>query len=32
MGKYTNWITYKDKRILTVNAARLGEAEIHRRP
>ena len=28
MGKYTNWITYKDKRILTVNAARLGEAEI----
>jgi len=28
MGKHTNWITYKDKRILTVNAARLGEAEI----
>ena len=28
MGKYTNWITYKDKRILTVNAASLGEAEI----
>ena len=28
MGKYTNWVTYKDKRILTVNVARLGEAEI----
>ena len=28
MGKYAKWITYKDKRILTVDLARLGEAEI----
>jgi hypothetical protein len=28
MGKYTKWITYNDKRILTVNVARLSEAEI----
>ena len=27
MGKYTQWITHKGKRILFVNAARLGEAE-----
>ncbi len=28
MGKYTKWITHKEKKILTVNVARLGEAEI----
>lgn len=28
MGKYVKWITYKNKRILTVDLARLGEAEI----
>ena len=28
MGKYVNWITYKNKRILTVDLARQGEAEI----
>jgi hypothetical protein len=27
LGKYTQWIMYKGKRILFVNAARLGEAE-----
>ena len=28
MGRYAQWITYKGKRILFVNCARLGEAEI----
>ena len=28
MGKYTQWVTHKGKRILFVNCARLGEAEI----
>jgi hypothetical protein len=28
MGKYTKWITYKDKRILIVDVARLDEAKI----
>jgi hypothetical protein len=28
MGKYAKWITYKDKRILTVDVARHSEAEI----
>lgn len=28
MGKYTKWITYKEKKILTLDVARLDEAEI----
>jgi hypothetical protein len=28
MSKYVQWITYKDKRILSVNVSRLSEAEI----
>ena len=28
MGRYAQWITYKGRRILFVNCARLGEAEI----
>jgi hypothetical protein len=28
MGKHTQWVTHKGKRILFVNCARLGEAEI----
>ena len=28
MGRYAQWVTYQGKRILFVNCARLGEAEI----